>query len=159
MKKLFIAALAAGTVFSFMPAASAAHEPWGFLCGFTSTEDPQVEGSQTGEIDGGPLVIEDATTPVIESGYITCTIQVNASTHAGADGCAKSGPTTPAVVALADTCTYAAATGDNVYLCAQVTIEGHGTYYWNDPGSPLVEGSWSNDPLTAQCSLAITIQP
>src|SRR3712207_61064 len=87
--------------------------------GFNSVTDPQVEGSQTGEVNGGPMVIGDNDPTVIHTGTMTCTIQVNQSTHAGADACSVSSASSSVVVVAAGTCTYASARGDNVYLCTQ----------------------------------------
>ena len=159
MRKLLIAGLVAGTALTFAPAAYAAPDPSGILCGFSSTTDPQVEGSQTGEVDAGPILLGDDTDPtVVYSGSVTCTIQVNAATHAGADACAVTGPNGTAVIAAAGTCTYATTSGDNVYLCTQVNIDGGPTLYFADSNDPLVEGEWSTDPNSA-CGLATSVDP
>src|SRR3712207_4696802 len=150
-----MAGLVAGTMLSFAPVAYAAPSPSGILCGFSSATDPQVEGSQTGEVDAGPLFWTDDTDPTLvasSSGSITCTIQVNEGTHAGADACAVTGPETPVVGAAAGTCTYAAGPDDNVYLCTQATVNGQ-TLYYNSSNDPLVEGDWSTSN-TASCALA-----
>ena len=158
MRRIALAVLAAGIVVSAIPAAYAAPSPTGVLCGFTSASDPQVEGSQTGEIDGGPVFWTDDTDPTVTyTGSITCTIQVNAPTHAGPDSCSVTGPETPVVGEVAGTCTYAAASGDNVYLCTQVDVGGT-TLYFADPNDPLVDGAWSTDP-NVPCGLATTIEP
>ena len=137
-----------------IPCTRSAPAPYGFLCGFSSVSDPQVEGSQTGEVDGGPLVLGDAYDPaVFYTGSITCTIQVNQSTHAGADACAVTGPTTPVAGEVAGTCTYASATGDNVYLCTEVDIVNGPTLYWDS-----VNDVWSTEPNVG-CSLDITVEP
>lgn len=139
------------------PALADMAEPFGSVCGFSSATDPQVEGSQTSEVVGGPLVItDDAGIPL--TGEMFCTIQVNASTHAGPDACSLQGPTTPAVVAVTGTCTYAASPDDNVYLCTEIWVyyHGHKTLWWADSNDPLVEGRWSEDP-NSSCALATTV--
>ena len=133
------------------PPAVAARD--GFLCGLARVDDPMFEGAQTGEIDGGPLVVDDRTTAEVESGTLTCTVQVNAGTHAGVDSGSVTGPTTHGVAVAGGTVSYAAHPDDNVYVCTQVATE-RGTRYWNSSNDPLVDGSWATDPATASCWLA-----
>ena len=72
MKKFFVAGVAAGTVLTFVPGANAAHRPQGDLCGLTSVS--VLRGCwYTGEIYGGPLVIDDVRTGQVESGSLTGT--------------------------------------------------------------------------------------
>src|SRR3712207_1431022 len=132
-----------------MPAAQATPPIEGRRCTFFSSTDPQVEGSQTGEINGGPYLISG-------SGTMTCTIQVNASTHAGADACSVTGPETTGFVAAAGTCTYASALEDNVYMCTQID-EGGVTYYWHDNGTTPASGFWTTSN-SASCALATSIE-
>jgi hypothetical protein len=136
LKKLVVAGLAAGTVFAFAPVAHAAADPQGLLCGFSSVTDPSIEGSQTGEIDGGPLVL--GTDGGVYTGSLTCTIQTGTNdTHAEADAGSITGPTTTGVVAAGGTVTYEVGTDEDVWLCTSVNIEGQGTLYYDE-----TTGTW-----------------
>ena len=138
MRMLVVATATAGTILSLAPAAHA-HAPLtnAPACHYAAFTDPQVEGSYTGWVGGGGILIGD------QYGYLTCTIQVNAATHAGADACTVTGPTTYAVVWAGGLCTYAASPGDNVYVCTQVDIVSPVTETWYlDSGS----GTWSQNP-------------
>ena len=147
MRKLFAAALAGGTALSFASVAEAAPPTTNVRrCSFASVSDPQVEGSQTGEVNGGPILIGDQT------GHLICTIQVNAPTHAGADSCSVTGPESTGAVAAAGTCTYATADDDNVYLCTEVNIGGVSWYLDDSANTPGV-GTWSASADVA-CGLA-----
>ncbi len=168
MKKLALAAIVATTLAgSFTGTAVAGPEadgPTGFLCGFSSITNPNAEANtQTGEIDGGPLVVttgEGATTAPA-SGTLTCTIQVGAnSTHAGADapGGKVSANGTGVVVIPPSVVSYTAAPEQAVYLCSQFTYTGGGTVYFhadNDDDPSTDTGHWSAD-ANSECGLAIS---
>jgi hypothetical protein len=129
-----------------------AAEPLGRPCAFTSATDPQVEGSQTGGLVGGPLLVTGDDGLPAEADLF-CTVQVNSPTHAGADSvmCETDGT---AVVVLGCTATYATQTGDNVYLCTAVWLYWHGHigWYWDADSS-----TWSTDP-NVPCALATSLQ-
>ena len=146
MRTLLIAGVAAGSALTFAPAAHAAPSPRGCLCGFNSVPDPHFEGSMTAVVEGGPVLWTDDTDPTVTyAGSVTCSIRVND----GGDACAVTSSTTPVVAYVAGTCTYSSTTGDYVYLCTSVHIEGYGTLYWDSANN-----HWSSDP-NATCPLAI----
>ena len=152
-----VTALAVGALLVTGPSAQAhpvgQHDPYGSVCDLKSVSDPQVEGSQTGEVHGS-LVIEEPETATLEAGYMTCTVQVNAPTHAGPDACRIPGPHSVSEVWAAGTCSISAGDDDNVYVCTHVDIDGHPTLYYDDPNDPLGDGDWSIDPTRARCRLA-----
>jgi hypothetical protein len=150
VKKFAIAGLAAGTVLAFAPAAHAAADPQGLLCGFSSVTDPSIEGSQTGEIDGGPLVL--GTDGGVYTGSLTCTIQTGTNdTHAEADAGSITGPTTTGVVAAGGTVTYEVGADEDVWLCTSVNVQGQGTLYYDE-----TTGTWGGS--SGACALAISAE-
>src|SRR3712207_8334796 len=92
---------------------AAANEPGGTLCGMAATQDPQVTHAYTGVVFGGPVTFV-APTPLV----LYCTVQVNASTHAGFDACVAPGGLA-GVGAAAGFCTYGQMELDNVYVCTR----------------------------------------
>ena len=157
MKKFAMAALAAGTILSSFAGSATAGEPVdgpsGFLCGFSSLSNPTAEaGTQTGEIDGGPLAIVDAEGNV-GSGTLTCTIQVNQGTHDGS-GVAVSASGTGVVAFGPTVVSYQADDDDIVFLCSEFTYANGGpTLYFHSSEDPTVEGHWST-ASTSACAQA-----
>lgn len=135
--------------------AAYAYDATGFLCGFTSVTDPQVEGSQTGEMDGGPLfATDDSGVPVAGTIDLFCTIQVGTNdTHAEADAgmCSFVGT---GVVAGACTVTYEVGADEDVYVCSEIWIyeSGHTTLFWDDANA-----TWSYNPNVG-CALAVSAE-
>lgn len=154
--KIAVMAVAIGTV-QLTGAAPAQAHPSGILCGFTSITDPNGEpGTQTGEVDGGPLVEADldADPPTVDataSLTLKCTIQVGAtgSTHLGPDSASASASASGVVVLGPTTISYSAAVGLDVFLCTQVTVNGE-IHYYNS-----IDGEWSLD-ASVGCALAIS---
>lgn len=116
----------------------------GFLCGFTSEFDPTLEGdTQTGEIDGGPLVNEANPGGDI---YLKCTIQVGSqgATHAGADSTGVADGTGAGVVVIPPTVVrYVGPFGLPVYLCSEVRLGGAGgtPLYWDSTNGEFSSSS------------------
>ena len=153
MKKLVITAVVSVAASVAVPPAGAAVSPTGKSCRFIATNDPQVEGSFTAEIDAGPLYWNGGGSA---AGTVTCSIQVNAGTHAEAEACAVSGLELPFVGVAGGTCTYMAAEGDNVYLCTEVEVNGR-TLYYEASAAVDLSASWSADPRSS-CALATTAE-
>ncbi len=133
MKKLAVTGLVTGIVLAFAPAAYAAPDPTGFTCGFASVSDPQVEGSQTGEIDATLVLTDDTDPTVTYTGYVKCTIQTGTNdTHAEVDAAVLQGNWGPGpIAAAAGTFTYEVGSADeDVYICTEVVTNG-GTLYWD----------------------------
>jgi hypothetical protein len=150
LKKILVAGLGVGTMLTFAPAANAA--PEGRRCGFSTLTDPQIEGSQSGQINAGPLVL-DTTNPTA-SGFITCTIQVGTNdTHAEADAAKISGTTSTGVAALAGSVTYEVGTDEDVWICTEVHA-GATVYYWD-----AASASWSTTGGTCDLSTSIETPP
>ena len=156
MRKIALFAVAMATVGASFTGVSYAGEPVdgpsGFLCGFSSISNPTAEpGTQTGEIDGGPLVIVDAEGNTGE-GTLTCTIQVNQGTHAGT-GVSVSGQSTNSVVVIPPSVvSYQAGEEDVVFLCTEFdpgAPGGNDSLYFHSSNDPAVEGHWSLDPTSA----------
>jgi hypothetical protein len=167
--RIIIAAMAAAALsLSSTMAQAATSDPGpGFLCGFSSTTDPNTEGGgvQVGEIDGGPLVLvdDDGTTP--GNGTLICTIQVGEATHVGTDQAGASAHSIPGgglVTLPPSLISYESPANVAVYLCTAylddapdpLDDDGDPYLYWNDSNDPTIEGSWSEDP-NAACGLAI----
>jgi hypothetical protein len=158
VRKIALAALALaglGSTFLTLPAHAAVDDPGpGLICQFSSTTDPTVEGGvQTGQISGGPLVIQDSTTLLPGSGTLYCWLQVNDATHGDPlthPGVHNHG--TGVVTAGPAQITYTATATDNVYLCASFQDDASTTYYWHDSTS-----TWSTSP--GDCGLAISAGP
>ncbi|HWL37298.1 MAG TPA: hypothetical protein VNQ77_14035 [Frankiaceae bacterium] len=139
---LALAALGPGT------AHAAAGPAEGLRCGFTTLTAPFGDGRHSGTLDGGPVVVADGADP--RAGRIRCTLQLNGNRHADADLVSVASVTTPGVAVLPPTTIeYDAAVDDTVYLCAQVEIEGAGTFYWDDDVD-----EWSTSPY-AECDGAL----
>jgi hypothetical protein len=123
--------------------------PWGALCGTVLLEDPQVEYGYSGVVLGGPVTLDGDTAAAVP---ITCTIQVNAPTHGGADGCSVSGTNVAfgfCTVALFDDF-------DNVYVCTSAELPNGTTVYFDEPSNPLARGEWSTS-TSARCGLATMV--
>ncbi len=152
MRKIALAAIALGGLVSSLaitPAHAATPDPWGAICQFASVTDPTVEGQQSGQVSGGPLVLtDDETPPGVYSGTLTCRVQVTTSNHTGS-GPSVSGHGTPVVTAGPSTLTYSAGLTDNVYLCSEFTDDATGTTYYFDDTNSL----WSTSN-TVDCGLA-----
>ena len=139
MRTFLVAAAATAIALAVTPAAHA-HPPLTSspLCEEQSVWDPQVEGSRSAVVHGGPIVIGN------QMGFLACTVQVNASTHAGADACRVRGPMTYGSVSASGTCTYASAENDNIYICTEVTITWpYEIWYWHATNSSPLSGFWS----------------
>ena len=151
MRKLALASIALaglGSAFA-VPAHADVSDPGpGLICQFASVTDPTAEaGTQTGELSGGPLVIQnDDGTP--GSGTLTCRIQVTVSNHTGT-GPSVSGHGTGVVTAGPSEISYTASATDNVYLCGEFTTDAGVTLYWDDTSA-----SWSVS-ASVSCGLAI----
>jgi hypothetical protein len=147
VKKIAIAALALGALATTFvtPASAAAPSDTDLGCGFTSVTDPNPEapvGTQTGYIDGGPI---------LQNGTITCTIQVGGATHADANnGASASATGTNGFTYLSPTLvSYSSPPLTPVYLCTQFN-DGSVTYYWDD-----TTGTWTTS-ASSTCGLAIS---
>ena len=154
MKALPLAALAAAVLVSPMTtgAAQAAPDPTGTLCGFAATAHPQVDGSHTGVVVGGPLAFPDDTALTLAyTARLVCTIQTGTNgTHGGTDEAVVTG-TASRVSTVADTVTYEAGEDEDVYLCSPVEFGGtRPVLYWDDGAR-----SWSPN-ASVPCSLAIS---
>ncbi len=171
MRKLAIAAIAAGTLLSGLTASSHAEgEPIiGSVCGFSSTNDEtgvvdQDPTHQYGEIDGGPLVLAElgdafpisvppavppavpTTPPSPASGHLYCWLQNTAnynflSTTFGYPGLAGADAAGVGVVALTAAIQYNLAPWGDVYLCSWVHINGGSDWLYDE--------NWT-DPDTGQ---------
>lgn len=128
--------------------------PTGTLCGLQAAG---TDGAMTGVLHGGPVTFRDSSTSALYAGYLVCTVQVNASTHAGADAASGAGATGQTSVLPPYVVGYHVNEGDNVFVCAHVVIPGQSTLYWADSNDPLVEGNWSTDQ-NAPCGLVISAE-
>ena len=146
MRKLLVVAAATLVAFGSVPAAHAAPPLTDFhLCAMFHIEDPQVEGHGTSVVYGGPILIGAQT------GHLTCTVQVNAPTHADPDSCTVQGLDTAGSVSALGTCTYRWNEDDNLYLCTAVTIVSpvQEVWFWH---SGSTSSFWTLDPA-ARCPL------
>ena len=149
LKKLAIAGLVAGTALSFVPAANAAPAAEGRKCTFFTTTDPQVEGSMTGEINAGPIVL-DSSNPAA-TGNVTCTLQTGVNdTHAEADAAVLTGPQSTGAAVAAGTVTFEVGAEEDVYICTKVNVGGT-VYFWD-----VASGSWSVSG--GLCAIATSIE-
>jgi hypothetical protein len=154
VKKIAIATLALGAVISSLgsiPAASAAPSTTGvdgLLCNLALSADPGAEpGTQTGELTGGPALIDDgATPPGVHSGRFVCSVHVGNNTYAGAAAAVVEGPTTVGVIAAAGRVSFEAGPTDNVYICTEMVVDGTHLYFDGANGSfdtnPTVSCYW-----------------
>jgi hypothetical protein len=117
----------------------------GVLCQAVATDDPTAEpNTQTGVLSGGPLVL--AGSGGLQSGTLTCRVQVNVSNHTGV-GPQVQGHGTGVVTAGPTQFSYVDVT-NLVYLCAEFTDDRDGTtYYWDD-----TNGAWATSPFV-DCGL------
>ena len=127
----------------------------GRLCSFSSVSDPTIEDgqTQTGQINGGPVVAADLTGPSVDptaSVSLTCTIQVGASnaTHAGADSASGTSSGRGFAILEPRPVSYLSPEGQPVYICTEMSVNGN-TRYW-DGGA----GAWSSSEAAA-CPEAI----
>ena len=148
-KRTVIGLAIAGLALTYAPAYADTPETHGLICQFASVIDPTAEeGTQSGQISGGPVLLleQDGMTP--ETGTLLCRIQVNNDTHTGT-GPTVSGHGTGVLVAAPATVTYLAADTDTVSLCAEFVDDSDGvTYYWDG-----VNGEWSTSSAVP-CGLA-----
>jgi hypothetical protein len=155
MKVLAALALAAAALASPVTtgAAHAAPNPTGTLCGFAAVTDPQIPGSYTGVIFGGPLAFpDDASLTVAYTGTLVCTVQVGTNdTHVETDSAPVYG-NEGRVSAAAGTATYDAGRDEPQYICSRVDFDGRPSLYWDD---------WAHDWSTSasvSCALAISAE-
>lgn len=164
MKKL---ALTCTVVAALLPAPAdaAVPSPDGYACGYSSLTDPTAEeGTQLGEIDGGPIVVADLPRvdvhgdPTLSwdvlgnpaSATLTCDLQLNDQTHGGPNTVSLSASGTTVVVLPPTTTSYALSVNDTVHLCTSVTVTDargdSGTFYWD-----AWEQEWTTDS-TVPCT-------
>jgi hypothetical protein len=162
MRKLGIAALAIGTIVSFVGAAQAttSNPGPGLLCNLLDRVDPTTgsASSRVGTLSGGPLVLlDDAGSPT--GGTLVCTVQVGGSgLHTDADA-ASASANGNAVVVLGPTLVAYETDGEPVYLCTSFQPnDGGPTLYYNNSNDPTVEGSFTVDPGSS-CALAASLDP
>lgn len=154
MRKLVLAALAAGTVMTVVTPAHAA-DPVGAKCAFNSATDVAAEaGWQSAVLRGGPLVTQ-------ANGSLHCTIVVNADTHVAASaspyGVSFSATAGVAVVGGPVSLRYRATAADDVSLCTKWVPSSGPTLYWTSQTAPNL-GFWSTD-AGASCGVALSIEP
>jgi hypothetical protein len=121
----------------------------GLICQFSTVVDPIAKpGTQSGQLSGGPVLLTEQDGLTLETGTLTCRVQVGEATHAGSGrdviGHGRAGVFTagPAVIDITG--------AGNVYLCSEFTDDSDDvTYYWNDETS-----DWSTDANTP-CDLSI----
>jgi hypothetical protein len=131
---LAIGALLATSVTGPATAAPPSEEPIGPSCGLTAVDDPTAEaGVRTGELHGGPLA---------GSGTLTCTVQVNAATHAGPDAASVSATWGTIVVIWPSAVSYTATRADTTYVCTAFTTARGARLY-------RTGGRWTADPNAA----------
>ncbi len=160
MRKTFVqAALVATLALVVSPPAQAWDDIWtGFTCGFTSTSDPtgqviQDPNTQTGEIDGGPIVVVNQNGDLVDYVEITCALKLNYGENDGTNVAAsRSSITAGNVGVLVDTVSYTALPGDDIYVCMDI--------HWCDE-----KGCWwiyldsDDDPGNGnQCDLATSVE-
>ena len=149
-RSLVIVALTS-IVLMYAPAYAAVDDAGpGLICLFASVLDPTAEeGTHTGELSGGPLLLTDSTTGQPGSGTLVCRIQVNNNTHTGY-GPFVAGHGTGGVGAGPMTVVYQAADTDTVSLCGEFIDDSDlTTYYWDDDND-----EWSTSSAVS-CGLAI----
>ena len=151
MRKLVLAALAAGTVFTVVTPAHAA-DPVGRKCGFNSATDVASEaGWQTAVVNAGPLATQAA-------GTLVCTIVVNSDSHSASSPYAVSYVATGGVVVGAPTpLRYRATAADDVSLCTSWHPTSGPALYWVSQNAPNL-GYWTTDG-NASCGVALSIEP
>lgn len=77
--------------------------------------------------------------PIAATGTLTCTVQVDAPTHDGADAVSRSASGVRVVAVAPETVWFEAATWQDVYVCTQFTPALGAPLY-------LTEDGWSTDP-------------
>lgn len=152
MKKVVLAlALVPALLLPAAPA-GAAHEPFGRFCSFASIPDPAgPPGVQTGEIDGGPVVVADFADLVANPVHVTlkCSIQVDSeihsALHSAPDAASASGSGVVAAVVPPTLVSYEAGPDQYVVMCTEFAVtDAHGqtTNLYYDSGS----GEFSTSP-------------
>ena len=138
------------------PAAHAATEITGSLCGFAGLYDPTgtIADPETlvVEIDGGPITAADPDNPMSDpTVWIACSIQVNHPTHAGPDA-AHAVARGYGVAYLPPTlASFSAQPADDVvYLCTEVSVlrgDRRVSVYYDETSSEFID-----DASAATCS-------
>lgn len=126
------------------------------VCSFGTLGDPTAEpGGLTGGVEAGPVTLVDTADPAtLHSGSLTCSVQVNTSTHAALDTVSVTGQTMTGVVLLPMTAiSYSSDPGDNVYLCTQLQVDGDPPLYWDATNAEW--STWSG----VDCTLALVTPP
>jgi hypothetical protein len=164
-----MAVLLAGTVVPGMPTAYATYcvspaapppvapNPCGRTCGFLSVTDPSREvGSQSGEIDAGPLSTG-------EGGTLVCSIHVNNDLHSGAAAAVHEVSTDVGVAVMAPRLlSYLATASDNVSLCTAWNPAGSfETWYFVGSASTTTGrfGDWTTNPDSSCGPALLTVTP
>lgn len=145
MRRLLLGAVAVIATLPYAPAAHASPGGNGLLCGTESEWDPQVEGSRTGELRGGPLILSNETRPpVFYTGQLVCTIQTGVNdTHAEQDTAFLRGARNTGVAIVAGNVTYEVGVAEDIYVCTQVNFDGFGPRYYDR------WSGWTTDPGAA----------
>jgi hypothetical protein len=176
MRKLGIAAVAACALASSLLSGSANAESQphtGFVCGFTSSNDPSGAVNQNpehnyGEIDGGPITVGDWTipptaAPVPGDGTLNCWLQAGplyaeATVGYGYPGLAGASASGTGVLYLPPTpIEFDLTVGADLYECASIATGGK-TWLWDDlkDNGDGTTGDFVLPGNNAHCSLAIS---
>ena len=121
-------------------------DPQGRKCRFNSVTDVLAEaGHQTGEADGGPLVVLG-----VGAVPVTCTVFVNGTPATSVSG-------SPVA---AGTIRYDAGAADSVSLCTSVTYGGRTRYWhgdgWEDSAGWGCYATWES-PNNSPCPVWLTV--
>ncbi len=126
-RNLLCATIAAALAVLVTPSAQAWTDAWaGSACDMASTNDRtgqliQDPNTWTGEIHGGPVAVVNETGGTIRDVSVTCTVKINYGINDYTNVAASRSSTTSGNVGvLADTITYTALPGDDVYLCTDI---------------------------------------
>lgn len=131
----------------------------GPLCGLVAVSDPTFPGSHFGVLEGGPVALVDTDPAILHFGHLTCEIHVGSGngTHGAPYAVRSSGPDEPTVAYLSPgPVSYYAGWWEDVYVCASVTFDGWNTWYYDDPGNAVVNGTWTTSPA-AHCTRVIHV--
>ena len=153
MRALAVVVSAAAALVPLGPGRAAAGEPAGADCGFASVEWP---GStrQVGELDAGPILLDDDVAAPAASGTVTCRLLVGGWRHVDPAAVTVTSEPGARVVYVPPTrIEYENPGSDDVYLCTRVDVAGRGPLYldserdvWSaDPYVPC-GAAWGNDP-------------
>ena len=155
MRPAVVAALA---VAALLPGAPASADSTGLGCGYAIREDPRRNVTTWyAEVDGGPLVLDEATFGSTGPATLTCTLQLAGDTmHGAPDLAVVTSHPTSRVVVVPPTLVEVPARDPN--LCTRVDVAGGGTFHLHVPFDAAEPTYWTTDPA-ARCAVPTVTDP